>query len=113
MSFGGYICDAVLAGLDLVMYFMTLQGLFRKGNHNSAKSRRFFSIYSTILLLLLTIDISVNAVWGEQMWITFRDTAGGVPGFIATQTSVWYQTMGSASVVVMIFMGDALLVCHY
>lgn len=63
------------------------------------------------MLLLLTIDISVNAVWGEQMWITFRDSAGGVLGFIVTETSVWYQTLGSTSVVAMIFMGDALLVC--
>jgi len=57
----------------------------------------------------LTIDISVNAVWGELMWINARDTPGGVPMYIGTQTSVWYQTMGSTSVVMMIFMGDALL----
>ncbi|KDR85985.1 hypothetical protein GALMADRAFT_52215 [Galerina marginata CBS 339.88] len=105
---GNYM-SGILYGVELVMYFMTLQGLFRKGNHNSAKGRRFFAIYSTILLLLLTIDISVNAVWGEQMWITFRDGPGGVPGFIVTQSSVWYQTLGSTSVVAMIFMGDALL----
>lgn len=105
---GNYM-SGILYGVELVMYFMTLQGLFRKGNHNSAKSRRFFAIYSTVLLLLLTIDISVNAVWGEQMWITFRDGPGGVPGFIVTQTSVWYQTLGSTSVVCMIFLGDALL----
>ncbi len=92
------------------MYFLTLQGLLRKNNHNSARSRKFFAIYSTILLLLLTVDISVNAVWGELMWINGRNGPGGVPGFIATQTSAWYQTMGSTAVVCMIFMGDALLV---
>ena len=95
-------------GVELVLYFLTLQGLFRRGSHNSAKSRRFFTIYSTILLLLLTIDISVNAVWGEQMWITNQ---ANVPGFIVAETSVWYQTLGSTSVVALIFMGDALLVC--
>jgi hypothetical protein len=88
---------------------MTLQGL-RTNKQNSPKSKRFFAIYSTILLLLLTVDISVNAVWGELMWINARSTPGGVFGYIATQTSVWYQTMGSTSVVAMIFMGDALLV---
>jgi len=102
---GNYM-SGILYGVELVMYFMTLQGLFRKGNHNSAKSRRFFAIYSTVLLLLLTIDISVNAVWGEQMWITNQ---AAVPEFIVTQSSVWYQTLGSTSVVAMIFMGDALL----
>ena len=95
-------------GVELVLYFLTLQGLFRRGSHNSAKSRRFFTIYSTVLLLLLTVDISVNAVWGEQMWITNQ---ANVPGFIVAETSVWYQTLGSTSVVALIFMGDALLVC--
>ena len=70
----------------------------------------FFGIYSTVLLVLLTIDISVNAVWGELMWINARDTPEGVLGYIVTQTSVWYQTLGSTTVVAMIFLGDALLV---
>jgi len=101
--------DVGSVGVELVMYFLTLQGL-RTNIQNSPKSKRFFAIYSTILLLLLTVDISVNAVWGELMWINARNTPGGVPGYIATQTSVWYQTMGSTTVVAMIFMGDALLV---
>lgn len=45
------------------------------------------------------------------MWIEGRELPGGVPQFFATQTSVWYQTLGSTSVVAMIFMGDAFLVC--
>jgi len=102
---GNYM-SGILYGVELVMYFMTLQGLFRKGNHNSAKGRRFFAIYSTALLLLVTIDVSTNAVWGEQMWITNQ---ANVPLFIVTQTSVWYQTLSSTSVVAMIFMGDAFL----
>ncbi|KAF8971921.1 hypothetical protein BDZ97DRAFT_1650903 [Flammula alnicola] len=105
---GNYM-SGILYGVNLVMYFLTLQGLLRKNNHNSAKSRKFFALYSTVLLLLLTVDISVNAVWGELMWINARDQPGGVPGFIVTQTSVWYQTLGSTSVVAMIFLGDALL----
>ncbi|KAF9476010.1 hypothetical protein BDN70DRAFT_882972 [Pholiota conissans] len=105
---GSYM-SGILYGINLVMYFLTLQGLLRKTNHNSPKSRRFFAIYSTILLLLITIDVAVNAVWGELMWIEGRNGPGGVPGFIATQTAAWYQTMGSTAVVIMIFMGDALL----
>jgi len=105
---GNYM-SGILYGIELVMYFMTLRGLARKGNHNSPRSRRFFALYSTILLVLLTIDIAVNAVWGEQMWITFRDAPGGVPAYIGTQVNVWYQTLGSTTVVALIFMGDALL----
>ena len=72
----------------------------------------FFFVYSTALMLLLTLDIAVNAVWGEQMWITFRDAPGGVPIFIVTQLSNWYQAWGSSAAVALVFMSDALLVRH-
>ncbi|KIJ94036.1 hypothetical protein K443DRAFT_121859 [Laccaria amethystina LaAM-08-1] len=35
--------------------------------------------------------------------------SGGVPGFIVAQTLVWYETLGLASGVAIIFMGDTLL----
>ncbi|KZT04286.1 uncharacterized protein LAESUDRAFT_658015 [Laetiporus sulphureus 93-53] len=100
--------SAILYGVDLVMYFTTMQALLTKSD--ARRSDRFFTVYSTIMLLLLTIDVSTNAVWGEQMWITFRDEPGGVPEFIATQTAVWYETLSSTSVVALIFMSDALLI---
>lgn len=43
------------------------------------------------------------------MWITDRDDPGGVPRFIETQVSVWYQTLASSAVITCVFMGDALL----
>lgn len=90
------------------MYFSTMKHLSRSSLLRSR--RRFFALYSTALLLLLTIDISCNAVWGEEMWIKGRNHVGGVPGWFAKEVSAWYQTLGSTSVVAMIFMGDALLV---
>ena len=67
----------VLIGVELVMYCSTLRKLLRRAKNG--QSWKFFFLYSTILVLLLTIDISVNAVWGEEMWITHRDDEGGVP----------------------------------
>ncbi|TFK42237.1 hypothetical protein BDQ12DRAFT_677854 [Crucibulum laeve] len=104
---GNYM-SGILYGVELVMYFMTMKALSMPSN--TIGGRRFFAIYSTLLVLLLTVDISCNAVWGEQMWITFRDTPGGVPVFVETQVSVWYQTLSSTSVVALIFLGDALLI---
>ncbi|KAJ3515206.1 hypothetical protein NLJ89_g1906 [Agrocybe chaxingu] len=103
--------SAILYGADLVMYFMTMHTLFydHDGDDNTPRSRRFFVIYSTALFLLLTINISVNSIWGERMWITFRDGPGGVPAYIMAEVSVWYQTMGSTSVVAMVLLGDALM----
>ncbi|KDR85990.1 hypothetical protein GALMADRAFT_54226 [Galerina marginata CBS 339.88] len=106
---GSYM-GGILYGLELTVYFMIIEALFRRGNKNSSTSRRFCSIYSTIMVMLSTIDVACNAIWGEEMWITYRDRPGGVPEYITTRVSVWYETLGSVSVVCSVFMGDALLV---
>jgi len=87
-----------------------LDRIFKKNNQSSPNSRRFCVIYSTAMIMLSTINIACNAVWGEEMWIVHRDDVGGVPHFIATQESVWYQTLASTSVISCIFLGDALLI---
>ena len=97
-------------GFELTLYYLVLLGLFRRGNRNSATSRRFCSIYSTVMVLLSTINVSCNAIWGEEMWITHRDDPGGVAGYIETEVSVWYETLASAAVITCVFLGDALLV---
>jgi len=89
---------------------MIIRALFRRGNKNPSHSRRFSAIYSTVIVLLNAIDVASNAFWGEKMWITYRNMPGGVPKFIASEVSVWYETLGSVSVVSSVFMGDALLV---
>ena len=58
------------------------------------------------------MDISVNAVWGEIMWINARDQPGGVPSFIASELSSWYQAWGSSTAVGLVLLSDALLVCN-
>ncbi len=95
-------------GVEVVMYFMTVRQLLYR--RTTRASYKFFLAYSTALILLLTIDIAVNAVWAEQMWITFRDAPGGVPEYIGTQLSDWYQAWGSSAAVALVFMSDALLV---
>ncbi|KAF5352622.1 hypothetical protein D9756_006262 [Leucocoprinus leucothites] len=104
---GNYM-GGILYGVEIVMYFSTLNHLAK--NSSLAPSRkRFFAIYSTVLLLLLTGNIATNSVWGEIMWIQGRNHPGGVPGWFVEEVSVWYQTLSTTCVVGMIFMGDALL----
>ncbi|KAF8902250.1 hypothetical protein CPB84DRAFT_1679001 [Gymnopilus junonius] len=106
---GSYM-GGIMYGFELAVYFMILQALFRKGSKNSASSRRFCATYSTFMVLFSTIDVACNAIWGEQMWITYRNIPGGVPAYIAARVSVWYETMGSTSVVCSVFLGDGLLI---
>ncbi|KZT64310.1 hypothetical protein DAEQUDRAFT_698911 [Daedalea quercina L-15889] len=106
---GGQLAT-ILYGAQLVLFFATLRTFRKKSDLHRRPSDRFFAIYSIVLMLLVTIDVATNAVWGEQMWITSRSQPGGVEGFIATETSVWYETLSSTSVVALIFMSDALLI---
>jgi len=106
---GSYL-SGILYGVELILYFMTIYAVWKTPSCRRSKSDRFFSLYSTVLLAMMTIDISTNAFWGQQMWITDRDKPGGVLAFIANEESVWYQTFGTTSSIVLILMGDALLI---
>lgn len=98
-------------GISLILYLGTMKGLLGKTvTRTSPRARRFFAIYSTIMFLLLTADVAVNAIWSQLCWINGRELPLGSFQFIVENTSVWYQTFGSTTVVAMIFMGDALLV---
>jgi len=105
---GNYL-SGILYGLELSIYGAILHRIFKKGNRSSPKSRRFCIIYSTVMIMLSTINISGNAIFGQNMWITHRDDPGGVSNFLATQITVWYNTLASTSVICCIFMGDGLL----
>lgn len=100
------------SGLELALYFMIMKKLCKKEAIGNTRMRRFLAVFSTIGLVLFTIDIACNAVWGEIMWINGRELPNGVPEFFETMVYVWYQTLGSTSVVTMIFLGDGLLVCR-
>jgi cell division protein FtsW (lipid II flippase) len=45
------------------------------------KRQRFYMIYGGILLILVTIDVALDCLWGEYMWIDHRNYPGGPPKF--------------------------------
>ncbi|EMD38814.1 hypothetical protein CERSUDRAFT_112546 [Gelatoporia subvermispora B] len=106
---GSYM-SGILYGVELILYSMTIYAVSKTPKTRRPRSDKFFTLYSTALLIMLTIDISTNAFWGQQMWILDRGRPGGVPAFIADESSIWYQTFGTTSSIVLILMGDALLI---
>lgn len=82
-----------------------------------AKSRRgrsdvFFMVFSTLLLVLMTIMYATNAIFGEEMYVVNTDYPGGMQAYLAENVNVWYQTLGSAAPVTANLMGDGLMVRH-
>ena len=87
----------------------------RKGPHDphssaNAHDHRLFLLLSTGLLCLITVYLFAQNFFGEEMWIINEGYSGGSQQYYANHAAVWYQTMGSASSIVMNWMSDGYLV---
>lgn len=100
--------DVYFVGVELVLYFMTLRQVFRI--RNRTRMDKFLIVFSTVLLVLNTIYWTTQAYFGQQMWVVHADYPGGMDAFLAAYVAVWYQTWGSAAVMVSNLMADALMV---
>jgi len=105
----GTYFNGILYGVELVLYFQTMQKL-RRMKKPRTRPDAFFMIFSTALLVLITIYMSTEAVFGEEMWIVNADYPGGADAYFADHVAVWYQTMGTASSVILNLLTDGLLI---
>ncbi|RDX40715.1 hypothetical protein OH76DRAFT_307773 [Lentinus brumalis] len=101
--------NAILYGAELVIYGLTMQALFK---HRKAWTRtdKFYMAFSTAMLCLITIYMSTEAVFGQEMWVVNADFPGGALAWFAKNADVWYQTLGTASSVFLNMLSDALLI---
>ncbi|THU91641.1 hypothetical protein K435DRAFT_727002 [Dendrothele bispora CBS 962.96] len=101
---GGQI-TAILFGIHLVIYFLSCRLLLHE---RRASRSKFYLIYGTVLLALWIIALSCNAIFGQYVWIDFRDPDGPA-AFLGENISAWYNTLGTTAGVAMNFMADAML----
>ena len=90
--------------------------LQQKGNAETtaqAASIRAILFLSTGLLCMITVYLFAQNFFGEEMWIINAGYLGGSGEYYADHAAVWYQTMGSASSVVMNWMSDGYLVRNW
>jgi len=100
----------ILYGVDLVLYFLSVQNVMQSRRHVKRRLDTFFLWFSTALLLLITICISTSAVFGEEMWIVNASYPGGQAAYLAAYSSVWYQTLGTTASVALNLLADALMI---
>jgi len=105
----GNAFNGILYGVELVLYVKTIQALLRADRRHT-RTNRFFMIFSTALLFLITIFVAVQAVFGQEMWIVNAGFEGGSAAYLATYASVWYQTMGTTASIILQLLSDALLI---
>ncbi|EJF62039.1 hypothetical protein BD309DRAFT_1066392 [Dichomitus squalens] len=101
--------NAILYGVELVLYFMTIRiMLSRKRKH--VPTDKYFLLFSTVLLLLNTVFVATEAVFGQEMWIVNANYPGGMDAYLGDFASVWYQTFGTAASIVLNLCSDGLLI---
>ncbi|TFY55603.1 hypothetical protein EVJ58_g8142 [Rhodofomes roseus] len=107
-NYVGINLTAILYGVELVVYGITVHALWTKPTRGRADI--FFVFFSTTLLILMTISYSTNAAFGEEMWIVNAKYPGGMDAYLDAHVNVWYQTLSSASPTTANLLGDALMV---
>ncbi|KAJ2973934.1 hypothetical protein NUW54_g11974 [Trametes sanguinea] len=102
--------NAILYGVELVLYFASVWLILQARGRTSKRSDRLFLFFSTGLLLMITIYVAVQAVFGQEMWIVNANYPGGSAQYLADNAAIWYETLGSAASVVLNLMSDGLLI---
>ncbi|KAJ3910394.1 hypothetical protein F5879DRAFT_378873 [Lentinula edodes] len=103
---GGQI-TAILYGIQLVLYLLSNRLLLNSSRRG--RDANFYVIYGTILLILWTIALACNALFGQYAWIDHRDVDGPA-AYIEENISAAYNTLGTTAGVIMNFLSDGLLI---
>jgi len=74
------------------------------------KRQKFYIVYGAILFALVTIEVSLNAMWGTLMWIDHRNYPGGPLGFYGVSEGAWYNAVDLTAHATANILADGLLV---
>jgi len=76
---------------------------------STRKGRDVYMYIGGLILALVTIVVLTDAIFLEFMWIDHRNGPGGPLGYLQANSSIWWQTLGTAANQVSNFIGDGLL----
>ncbi|KAJ7280298.1 hypothetical protein C8J57DRAFT_1302225 [Mycena rebaudengoi] len=108
--FWGELFKGALWGIQLFMFFYSVSMAWNAKTASSRKKNRSYILVGAVLLSCLTIALFVNGVFLEYMWIDHRDAPGGPLGYLGANSSIWWQTLGTAATQLGEFLGDGLLI---
>ena len=93
-----------------MLCFLTVEAMTRKQRAHRVRSDSLFMAFNAVSLLLITIYVATEAIFGQEMWIVHADYPGGQDAFLRDHASVWYQTLGTSACIVLNLLSDALMV---
>jgi hypothetical protein len=99
------------AGMEIFTFFASVYCISQRPPEYR-KRQKFYVIYGGILFTLTTIELALDALWGEYMWIDHRNHSGGPLGFFQVSQDSWYAATAFGASVMSNILGDGLLVRH-
>lgn len=97
------------SGLQLWMFCQSIRYLCKQLPEHRYR-QMFYITYSTLLMVLISIDLADNISIGQLIWIEHRDYPGGPMGYFAATTTAPFNVLGSAADITVNILGDGLLV---
>ena len=95
--------------MDVFTFFASIYCIsYRSSNYR--KRQTFYIVYGAILLALVDVEVSLDAMWGTFMWIDRRNYPGGPLGFYGASEGAWYNTMNFTANAMTNMLGDGFLV---
>jgi len=81
--------------------------------HSPIRRKQFYICYSLALVLMNSIGLGCNTLYGQFVWIEQRSSSPGGPAeYFLANTTWWVNTFGTCSALVANLMSDGLLVRH-
>jgi len=96
-------------GLELFTFFAAVYCISHRSSEYR-KGQKLYIVYGGVLLALATIEVALDALWGEYMWIDHRNSPGGPVGFWVASSRTWYAVAGWTAGIMANILGDGLLV---
>jgi len=84
------------AGGRIFTFFATMYCISHRSS-DYRKAQRFYIVYGGILLAVAITDMAFNVLWGQYMWIDYRNHPGGPLGFYAASQHARYTVIGFGS----------------
>lgn len=96
-------------GIELCLYIRTIH-VFLGRRRAPRESDVFYAVFSSVLLLLVTIWVAVDAMVGQRVWLLSQNYPGGPVAYGEAHASDTYIDVGAAAAIVLQQMTDILMV---
>jgi hypothetical protein len=99
------------AGLEIFTFFAAVYCISQR-SPEYRKRQKFYIIYGGALLSLTTIEVALDALWGQDIWIDHRNNPGGPLGAFKVSQGAWYDALSFGAGAMANILGDGMLVRH-